>query len=458
MRTSNGKKVIEISLIGVIFIIALIVSFFIIYLKTDIFKSEKELFFKYAMQLIEEDNNNQLKQYLDKKSNQQYENNGNINFNISGLEESFGDEVNKVNNINVTFNGKTENAKQKRQQEISLNYNEDINFPISFRQDGDYFGIQTEYIGAKYVTVQNNNLQEFCEKLGISNTEDIPNKIETGVKFTTEEKNALIEKYKETIKSQLTEEQFSKSQNTESTIYVLELTPEQSKNIIGELLNTIKTDETLLAKIREITNRELSENDFEELINELNESEIEENIKIQIYQKNKEFSKISINYGERITISLERLQDKNNLQYNLNLTTTTEETENSIVIKAQYTGLDTLQNVKETYNIEIKEIENEDTISYKYNIENNVAFNEIEEIEEINEDNAIILNNQSDTAVTNFITAIKDRIIEVNESQMEELGVEENPLVYMNPLTMYLLPTIIQQEPIANNILTEPIE
>lgn len=433
MRTSNGKKVIEISLIGVIFIIALIVSFFIIYLKTDIFKSEKELFFKYAMQLIEEDNNNQLKQYIDKKSNQQYENNGNITFNISGLEESFGDEVNKVNNINVTFNGKTENAKQKRQQEISLNYNEDINFPISFRQDGDYFGIQTEYIGAKYVAVDNNNLQDFCEKLGISNTEDIPNKIETGVKFTNEEKNVLIEKYKETIKSQLAEEQFSKSQNTESTIYVLELTPEQSKNIIGELLNTIKTDEPLLAKIRKITNRELSENDFEELINEL---EIEENIKIQIYQKNKQLSKISINYGERIIISLERLQDKNNLQYNLNLTTTTEETENSIVIKAQYTGLDTLQNVKETYNIEIKEIENEDTVSYKYNIENNVAFNEIEEIEEINEDNAIILNNQSDTAVTNFITAIKDRIIEVNERQMEELGVETNLLMYTNPITV----------------------
>ena len=433
MRTSNGKKVIEISLIGVIFIIALIVSFFIIYLKTDIFKSEKELFFKYAMQLIEEDNNNQLKQYLDKKSNQPYENNGNITFNISGLEESFGDEVNKVNNINVTFNGKTENAKQKRQQEISLNYNEDINFPITFRQDGDYFGIQTEYIGAKYVAVDNNNLQEFCEKLGMSNTEDIPNKIETGIKFTNEEKNALIEKYKETIKSQLAEEQFSKSQNTESTIYVLELTPEQSKNIIRELLNTIKTDETLLAKIRKITNRELSENDFEELINEL---EIEENIKIQIYQKNKQLSKISINYGERIIISLERLQDKNNLQYNLNLTTTTEETENSIVIKAQYTGLDTLQNVKETYNIEIKEIENEDTVSYKYNIENNVAFNEIEEIEEINEDNAIILNNQSDTAVTNFMAAIMDRIIEVNESQMEELGVETNLLMYTNPITV----------------------
>ncbi len=433
MRTSNGKKVIEISLIGVIFIIALIVSFFIIYLKTDIFKSEKELFFKYAMQLIEEDNNNQLKQYLDKKSNQPYENNGNITFNISGLEESFGDEVNKVNNINVTFNGKTENAKQKRQQEISLNYNEDINFPITFRQDGDYFGIQTEYIGAKYVAVDNNNLQEFCEKLGMSNTEDIPNKIETGIKFTNEEKNALIEKYKETIKSQLAEEQFSKSQNTESTIYVLELTPEQSKNIIRELLNTIKTDETLLAKIRKVTNRELSENDFEELINEL---EIEENIKIQIYQKNKQLSKISINYGERIIISLERLQDKNNLQYNLNLTTTTEETENSIVIKAQYTGLDTLQNVKETYNIEIKEIENEDTVSYKYNIENNVAFNEIEEIEEINEDNAIILNNQSDTAVTNFMAAIMDRIIEVNESQMEELGVETNLLMYTNPITV----------------------
>lgn len=433
MRTSNGKKVIEISLIGVIFIIALIVSFFIIYLKTDIFKSEKELFFKYAMQLIEEDNNNQLKQYLDKKSNQPYENNGNITFNISGLEESFGDEVNKVNNINVTFNGKTENAKQKRQQEISLNYNEDINFPITFRQDGDYFGIQTEYIGAKYVAVDNNNLQDFCEKLGISNTEDIPNKIETGVKFTNEEKNVLIEKYKETIKSQLAEEQFSKSQNTESTIYVLELTPEQSKNIIGELLNTIKTDEPLLAKIRKITNRELSENDFEELINEL---EIEENIKIQIYQKNKQLSKISINYGERIIISLERLQDKNNLQYNLNLTTTTEETENSIVIKAQYTGLDTLQNVKETYNIEIKEIENEDTVSYKYNIENNVAFNEIEEIEEINEDNAIILNNQSDTAVTNFMVAIMDRIVEVNESQMKELGVETNLLMYTNPITV----------------------
>ena len=251
MKKGNGKKVV---IIVMFLIITLILIAIALYFTTDILKSEKQLFFKYAMQMTEEGNDNNLMQYLEKKENEPYKNDGSITFNVSLPEERIKEQVEKANNITIDFKGNVYNAQQKREQEITLNYDENVRFPLVFKQSGDYFGIQTEYIGSKYIAIENNNLPELCKKLGIENTNNIPNKIDSkktnSIKFTDEEKEIIKQRYKEVLEEQLTEQMFSKSQNTESTIYILELTPDDTKNILKKILEKLKITKKVLSMIK----------------------------------------------------------------------------------------------------------------------------------------------------------------------------------------------------------------
>lgn len=441
MKRNNGKKVV---IISIILIIVAILVFVGLYFTTDLLKSEKQLFFKYAMQLGEEDsNNNTLVQYLEKKGKEPYKNEGNIKCNVTLPEESLKEQEEQANNINISFKGNVYNSQQKREQEITLNYNENVNFPIIFKQSGDYFGIQTEYIGSKYIAIENNNLPELCKKLGMTETSNIPNKIDfeksNTIKFTDEEREILKQRYKELLEEQLTDKMFSKAQNAESTIYVLELTPDDTKNIIKKLLEKIKTDDIIIKKINEVAEQELTVEDFDQVIEKIDELEIEENIKIQVYVKDKECNKILFEIGTKTSILLEKEQNNNSAQYDITLTETEEETVTSMQFKMQYIGLQKLDDITEVFTISIESNIDEEITSYTYDIENKVSFNADTTIEDINEDNAIILNNQSENTVTNFIEAVGNRITEVTKSQMEELGVETNPLMYTNPVTMQVV-------------------
>lgn len=437
MRRNNGKKVV---IIIILLIIVAILVFVGLYFTTDLLKSEKQLFFKYAMQLGEEDSNNTLVQYLEKKEKEPYKNEGNIKCNVTLPEESLKEQVEQANNVTISFKGNVYNSQQKREQEITLNYDENVNFPIIFKQSGDYFGIQTEYIGSKYIAIENNNLPELCEKLGMTDTSNIPNKIDfeksNTIKFTDEEKEILKQRYKELLEEQLTDKMFSKAQNAESTIYVLELTPDDTKNIIKQLLEKLKTDEIILPKINEVVEQELTLEDFDEIIESIDELEIEENIKIQVYVKNKKCNKILFEIGTKTSILLEQEQNNNSAQYNITITRTEEDSTASMQFKMQYIGLQKLDDVTEVFTISIESNIDEEITSYTYDIENKVSFNADTTIEDINEGNAIILNNQSENTVTNFIEAVGNRITEVTKSQMEELGVETNPLMYTNPVTV----------------------
>ena len=72
---------------------------------------------------------------------------------------------------------------------------------------------------------------------------------------------------------------------------------------------------------------------------------------------------------------------------------------------------------------------------YTYTITNQVQFTDGVEIEDLTEDNAVILNDRDDAYVTNLMSAIEQRLVEVNQTQMEELGVSEseNPIQYIIP-------------------------
>ena len=89
MKQNKSKKIIII-LIVIITIILVIGGIAFAYLTTDIFRSNKDLFFKYTTQLGDTKNgmvDSNLKKYFENKSKASYTNEGNFRVNVTSDEE-----------------------------------------------------------------------------------------------------------------------------------------------------------------------------------------------------------------------------------------------------------------------------------------------------------------------------------------------------------------------------------
>ena len=76
-----------------------------------------------------------------------------------------------------------------------------------------------------------------------------------------------------------------------------------------------------------------------------------------------------------------------------------------------------------------------------YKIEANTKFVENVTIESLDENVAVFLNDYDETQVTNFLTQVGTKLLQINKAQMEKLGLKEyeNPLLYSNPITSLLI-------------------
>ena len=82
-KKNNGLKIAIVIVLVIILILIGVIA--LLYFATDVFRSNKEAFFKYTAQLIEQEDgfiDNTLTQYLEKKKNTPYEDNGSIDFDI----------------------------------------------------------------------------------------------------------------------------------------------------------------------------------------------------------------------------------------------------------------------------------------------------------------------------------------------------------------------------------------
>lgn len=436
-----------------------------LYFFTDIFINNKQAFFKYTSQVIQSENGfieNGLEQYLQKKKNTNYENSGDISFEISvpGLEQ----ELELANNFNITYSGKTDPSNSKTEREITLNYSDDVNFPLTYRQTNDIMGVQTKYIGSSFVAIKNGE--------DVSGLEGITNflNMQQSVEFSDEEIQNLKTTYFDNILNSLADNKFSKVAEGDLTGYKLTLTGEEFKNVLVQILETLKSDANTINKINVIAEDLGSSTEFDtdlidDMIESINSLEITDNIELTVYENSRKLSRIDIKIQGN-TISINKEGNEQEITYTAGIKSA-DETAN-ISVSAKYAGLNT-ENVSENYEISLEgpyegntvsntssieeiteEPENDsseessndntenDTMSYKYLITNNVQFKDSVEIEDLTDENSAILNEEDSEYVTNLMNAIQERLTEVNRTQMEELGVSESE----NPI-QYLLPSFI---------------
>ena len=564
-KKSKGLLITIIVILMIIILLVGVIAY--LYFFTDMFKSNKQLFFQYTSQLVQNEDgfiDNQLVQYFQKKNSTSYENNGEITFEVSI--PNMTEDLELANNFNITFTGKEDPSNAKSEKELNLNYSDSVNFPLTYRKTNTVTGIQTQYIGSSFVAVRNDG--------EISGLEDINNLLKLqNVEFSNEEIQNLKITYFDNIFNTLDDSKFSTLTEGDLTGYRLTLTGEELKNTLVQILNALKTDANTMHKLNDILqgigiDTQLNENSIDDVIESVNDLELNDNIEMTVYVTGGNLSRVDIGMaGNTVTMSKEG--NNQEVTYTISLNTTEQDT--SAILTAKYSGLNS-DNVTETYEIilegmyeeanilgqaentqntltvsseretiqllittvqankiaagedstqisdtdveeELSSGENEiyadmrleketdttfnitfvstgdrfvidnngeiieepeeettngtstntseNTVTHnKYSITNNVQFKDSVEIEDLTEENAVILNDQDEEYVTNLMNAIQQRIVEVNQVQMEELGVseEENPIQYLIPAFLTTNQTATEIDEQSVNAFNEKFE
>lgn len=462
MGPKKKSKIIFI-LIIVLVVLILLTGIIYAYFATDTFKSNKELFFKYMTQMGDKSEgfiDTQLEQYFEKQKNMSYANEGTLALNIAS-ENGNLKEYDTINNFNISFSGQTDKINKLSEQNISLNYSDEVTFPINYRKVENTIGLQTKYVSSKYIAVDTQELEnqtyegltpvsEFLgqsEKLG--NLMQLP--------FKEEDWKRIQDTYINVLNTQLQDTQFSKIEEGNAKGYKLTLNGEETKNLIIQLLETLKNDQATIDNINEVMSEQnqsgkLTTSGIENAIKKIEKTtEDDTSYEISVYQEKGKTNKVVLATKEA-KIQLEKKKEQNTLQYIISYKE--NESNAGITLRANYTGLATMQNIQENYELEIQpNVENTNIITYQYQYNNQINFTDNVEIEEFSDENAMILNNFEEEQVNNFLQQVKDRIEKVNKQQMEELGLEEdeNPFIQMVTMPLSQSLTYNQAGGVINN-------
>lgn len=449
-------------MITIVIILILILGgiFAYLYFGTDLLKSNQQLFFQYLGQLgASEDGfiESNLNAYFEKKRTSKYEDSGKFNadINISNLD---ADMLATVNDFNIEYSGKIDNTARKNEQDISINYSSDVNFPIKYKYANETVGLQTDYVSNKYIGIENKNLKEFAENLGITDTESIPDSIdlyaqsenENAFNFTEEEKEQIINTYRTIVEEKLANKEFGKTEENGVTNYSVEITNQEAKELIVQCLETLKTDTIILPKIEEalaetleIANQssreEITVQDvIQECIDELNTAEIQDGAStITVSQANKKLTGITLQIEEN-EFKITKTNEQGIVTYaiEMNIKDADSEDTSRWFMSASYQGLEQLTSVNETYQFGIIATVDGQEQKMVYNLNCTDTFKDDIQIEDFGEDEIQTLNEYDSEQIATLMMSIGERIQEVNAMQMEQIGFSEygNPMMYTFPL------------------------
>lgn len=435
--------------IPVIIVMIIITTGILLYLNTDMFKSNKILFLKYLGENSENlkaiQNVFESSEYEKKLQDNKYTETTEIKANYTNnLQTTSEDTSNSINKAKIIIKGQKDQPSKYCYKDFKLikeedstisegNQNNDENSnstnneqgiaEIEYIQNNDNYGVRFSDLFKQYLLVENNNLKELFEKIGYSEQQldNIPNSFEIDkmtledIKFTEEELNNIKERYVNIVSKNVTDKNFEKKskqiisindKNISTNAYILNLTNEQLNNLYINLLEDLKQDDIILNRIEKIQEKiSLIKINSSESLN-LKEKFIE-NIDSTIEKINKtnigsQETKIIVYENEGKTIRM-TVQGKD---YEINFDFLQEQEENEFVITIKKEDI-------ETQKLEI----NKNNEGLKIYIQNNNTDNPIKISFEQNK-NETNTNSSNDSSIK---YEIKNSKIEVNIKQKTDI-------------------------------------
>lgn len=273
MMTRKKRRTI---LVLIILVVILIIAgiFALLYLKTDLLKSNRTLFVKYIGQTT-----NHLEGYINKVTESDYKtrleqskytSDTNIDINYSDGDLTVGEaSQNPINNLKMNITGNVDKLSNYRYNDIKLNQNDEEVAEIEYIKNGSTYGIRFADLFRQYLLVDDNNLADLLEKLGynseeagnVSNSLELENSISDVLQITEEEIGTLEEKYFIQMFENIDGSNYQKQSNQAIEIdgnnyatnaYTLTLTKEQMYDLYLEILNAMKEDTIILSKIENL--------------------------------------------------------------------------------------------------------------------------------------------------------------------------------------------------------------
>ena len=464
------KKII----VGIVFVLIVVAALIIagLYIATDTFKSDKEMFFKYLSKtrVLDESFVEKYKEVIKTETQSNYSSSGNITYStVSGENET------SVANVNQLFNIKYNSLKNKdlnqHYADFTLNSNNEDIATIRYLRDNNVYGIKIENVLKKYIAIENNNLKDFYAKLGIQDSENLPNaiattSIESLLNINENQLDTIKTTYGNILINNLTKKNFIKSKNGTNVTIKMSLTEREFANILKQELETLKTDGNTLNFIIDKANASGYTLDVETLtkyiqeqidsINNNTNITDEEFISIAITENNKNVEKIDmiLNYivngnngdmtsvkKESYSLSIDMSQnnkttiivnDSNNISKidmsygndetkiweNIDVNLIESETNNSknickIKHQINYTNNNIIQDITISINSE------EDKYISQININDSKELKQDIQIEKITDQNAEILNGKTRQEIQNLLNAIIQRIQFVYGNKLE---------------------------------------
>ena len=367
------KKKIILAIILVVILLGAGVTY--AYFATDLFKTDKQIFLSYILnnKMLEQFEDKAITDYVEKQENIAYTNKGEITLNASGL----GEEVESVlNKTKVTIEGKNNTAQNKTEENITLDFSQGFNIPINFKNDGELYGIQSDFLDSKYITIRNENLRALLEKFDVD-TEGMPDKIDfTQQTFTPEELEQLKEKYTTLLANNLEDELFTKSKIENQTVVTLSMTEAKFIDVLSKVLSEVRNDEIILSKLDNTQKQSLQE-EIDKIIADFATIKTEETNKFEakIYLKSRKVQKIECNAIENSKSVASIIIENVDNQFTIKLLD--ENTQVALITMTKQTaGNDVIYNVSIKVNSEGDEIQLDLALSYK----NVLALDNVEEV------------------------------------------------------------------------------
>ena len=446
----KSKKILIITLIIILVLAVAGTVFAYLFIATDTFKGDKELFAKYISQnseTLEKFTDLQTKKvYEGLKDEEKYESNTEIKATYS----EGGEVSNPINNLSAKINIQKDNTEDYFYADGQISYGNEKYLEAEAIKDQEAYGVRFTDIVKQFVTVKNDSkLGEVAKDLGTDSVtlEKIMDVID-GKENATEEivskedVQKIKDKYMNIITNAVSNGTFSSNKDAKITYnnntvsakaYTVSLTSEQVEGMIVEILNNLKEEDKIGEKYQDKINDIIS--------NITDEKEIPA-VKITVYEQNKKTIRTAIEITSLAKITVENTDENNELktkiqisgistetteEYNIEITKKTDENQENVEAVLSVTnGDDTYQaGISNTLKNSDSEIQIKTIFEYKkdiltaaLNLNNNIILGDSFEKKQTLANNNYVLNDATAESRQKVITQLKQVVPEKMTTRM----------------------------------------
>lgn len=482
------KKRILIIVLSIITVLILIIGGVLIYLNiaTDVFKSTDELFYKYLYQngsIANVFDTNLLDRYYQRIDNNPYNGSGELTIKTGNSDGSQSDTEqfdNLINNVKLSYTTKSNLPEKKQETEATIAYNDQDQFKFSVVQDNNSYGIKSDEVVYKYLSLKNEKLREVYEKLGVENTEKMPNQINRVdyniyKNMSAEDKSRILSTYQNVLNKNILSNHYTKQsdvslnlngQNVIANAYSLTLTEEEFSSLKISFLETLMSDELTLKYIVQFLQLDASysvniKQMIQEKIDELKREQVDADnvIRITVYESDMQLLTTTIetaeyNYvinnnvsetNQKVTI-VKQSKDGNNVNTTITIERNSTTNNNSLKIEAISKAGETttdrnaitidLKGNVDTENLELN-IKLENLIGNKsneINYSDKKEFTNDVEIEGLNSENSVVLNDMTVEEINSLYNSVIDRIKYLYNEKVKNMGFDPETINYQGTL------------------------